>query len=286
MRAIHLSSVKPLKTSRFFLLGIAAGLIAINLNITWKSGETDNYWGTLGLFLSAVCYLIWEKRKTLSLETGVASSFLGTLLIAWVLLKSITIVGDDPIIRILLLVSALGLALLASGFQGLKQYWQELLILCFIAPSTGLLAALIDISPLTAKFANFLLVHLGFQVSLQGVNIIMPTGSVKVYPGCSGMEPIISLLGLAVLFLAMFPTDWSKKIIVPVMAIFVAFVVNGVRVTLMAILVAFSNEKTFEFWHTGDGSLIFAMISVLIFGLFCLYLLRVDKPENQNSVEL
>lgn len=286
MKAIHLPSVKSLKTSKLLLLGIAVGLIAIHLNITFKSGQTDDYWGNFVLFLSAVSYLVWERRKTLSLETGVISSFLGTLLIAWVLLKSITIVGDDPIIRVFPLISALGLALLASGFQGLKQYWQELLIFCFLAPSTGLLSALIDISPLTAKFANFLLVHLGVQVSLQGVNIIMPTGSVKVYPGCSGMEPILSLLGLAVLFLAMFPTDWSKKIIVPVMAIFVAFVVNGFRVALMAILVAFSNEKTFDFWHTGDGSLIFAMISVLIFGLFCLYLLRVDKPENQNSVEL
>jgi len=43
----------------------------------------------------------------------------------------------------------------------------------------------------------------------------------------------------------------------PIVAVLVAFVVNGVRVALMAILVAYSSQEAFEYWHTGTGSEIF-----------------------------
>lgn len=283
MIAIYLSLVKSLKNSEFWLLGIAAVLIAIHLNITWKS-DNSNLWGVSVLFLTAVCYLIWEKRNTLSLKTGVISSFLGTLLIAAILIKSTSFSENFPYVSPF--ISAIGLGLLASGFKGLKQYWQELLLLFFLGVPKITLLWLIDISLLTAKFAAFVLWYSGFEVSRQGLNITLPTGTVEVYPGCSGMEAIIHLCGFAVLFLVMFPTDWGKKIIVPVIAILIGFVVNGVRVALMAVLAAPATQKAFEYWHKGDGSLIFSLVSVSIFGLFCLFLLRLDEPGNQDSVKL
>lgn len=283
MRANHFPLVKPLNNSKFWLVGIASGLIAIHLNITWKSGQLD-FWSVSVLFWVAVCSLVWKKRHTLSLKAGLSSSFLGTLLIAAVLLKSTRFNYSFPYVSPL--ISAVGLGLLGSGFKGLKQYWQELLILFFLGVPQLTLLGLIDITGFTAKFAAFVLWYLGFEVSRQGVNVNLTTGSVAVYPGCSGLESILYLLRLAALFLVVFPTDSSKKIIVPVVAIFLGFVVNGIRVALMAILVASSNHQAFEYWHQGDGALIFSLISVLIFGLFCLFMLRLDKPEPENSVEL
>ncbi len=281
MKAIQFSLAKPLKNTKFWLLGIAVVLIAIHLNITWKS-DNSNLWGISVIFLSTVCYLIWEKRNNFSLESGVISSFLGTLLIALILSKSTSFSENFPYVSPF--ISAVGLGLIASGFKGLKQYWQELLILFFLGVPKVTLLWLIDISPLTAKFAAFVLWYSGFEVSRQGLNITLPTGTVEVYPGCSGMEAIIHLCGLAVLFLVMVSTDWSKKIIVPGVAILIAFVVNGIRVALMAVLAAPSTQKAFEYWHKGDGSLIFSLISVSIFGLFCLFLLRQNEPSNQDSI--
>jgi len=91
------------------------------------------------------------------------------------------------------------------------------------------------------------------------------------------------LLGLAVLYLVMFPTDWTRKVLVPVVAVSLAFVVNGFRVALMAVLAASSNLEAFEYWHTGSGSAIFSMISVFLFGLFCLFLLRQEEPANRDN---
>ncbi len=284
MKATSLVSVGTLKNSKFWLLAIATGLIAIHLTLTSR-GNDASLLGSSALFWLAVSSLLWSKRDALSLDSSFFSSFWGVLLIALVLLKSIFVSGYDPFLRISPLISAVGVALLASGFKGLKQYWRELLILCFLAPSPGTLSLLIDISTFTAQFATAVLWYLGFEVSRQGVYVTLPTGSIEVYPGCSGIESMLHLLGLAVLFLVMFPTNWLEKILVPIVALLVAFVVNGVRVALMAVLAASSNPQALEYWHKGDGSMLFSMISVLILGLFCLFMLRQGNPENHGSVD-
>lgn len=281
MEAASIVSISSLKIPKFYLLGIATGLISVHLTLLSRANDASLL-GSSTLFWLAICSLIWSRRNVLSLDSGVFSSFSGILLIALVLLKSLFVSGYDPFLRISPLISALGIALLASGFKGLKQYWQEFLILCFLVPSPGMLTLLIDISTFTAKFAAVLLWYLGFEVSRQGVYIQLPTGGVEVYPGCSGIESMLHILGLAVIFLVMFPTSRLQKVLVPVVAAVVAFAVNGVRVALMTILAASSNPQALEYWHKGDGSLIFSMFSVLILGLFCLFLLQQDGLENDD----
>ena len=277
MNAISFTSIEPLKASKFFLLAIAAGLIAIHLNNSWKINDSDLFFSSI-IFWSGVCYLVWNKRQTLNLDTGVISSALGTLIIAFVLVKSTTL--GINFLYVSPFLSAVGISLLASGFKGLKQYRSELSVLFFLGVPFVTIYWLIDLSEITAKITAFVLWYLGFEVSRNGVNIILPMGGLEVYQGCSGMKNILELWGLAVLVLVMFPTDWRKRILVPAMAIFIGFVVNGVRVVLMGVLVASSNQTGFEYWHTGDGSLIFSMISVLIFGLFCFFV-RLDE-ETKN----
>jgi cyanoexosortase A len=280
MKATHFFS----KGSQFWLLWLAATLVAIYLILTWKSGDIAHL-GMSILFWLPVASLLWEKRHRLSLKSGSYSKFLGTLLITLAFFTT-TFLTSSHYFRLFPFISAVGLALLASGFKALKQYWKELLILFFLSvPSVLLSSPLTDISPITAKFSTFLLWYLGFKVSLQGVHIVFPTGGVEVYSGCSGMEAITYLLGLAVVFLVMFPTKRSNTILVPLVAVILGFVVNGARVALMAVLAASSNSKAFNYWHEGDGSLIFGMIAVLLLGLFCLFLLRQEEPENEDSIE-
>lgn len=285
MKATSLISIDSLKNSKLWLLGIATGLIAIHLTLTSRANDASLL-GTSVLFWFAISSLLWSKRDILSFNSGILSSFCGVLLISLVLLKSTFISSYDIFLRISPLVSALGVALIASGFKGLRQYWQELLILCFLVPSPGALALIIDISKFTAQFTTAILWYLGFEVVRQGVLVHLPTGSIEVYPGCSGIESMLQMLGLAVLFLVMFPTARREKILLPFVAIFIAFVINGFRVTLMAVLAASSTPKALEYWHKGDGSLIFSMISVLLLGLYCLFLLRQSNAENHDSVEL
>jgi cyanoexosortase A len=273
-----------LKNIQIWILVLAGALVTMYLTLTWKSGDVSHL-GMSVLYLLSMASLLWEKRYRLNLKSGASSKVIGASLIVLALFTS-TSQADSPFLRLFPFISALGLSLFASDFKGLKQYWRELLILFFLGvPSLLLSSPLTDISPVTAKFSAFLLWYLGFQVILQGVYIILPTGIVKVYSGCSGMEAMTYLLGLAVIFLVMFPTRRSNTIVLPIVAVILGFVVNGVRVALMAVLVAHSHLKTFNYWHEGDGSLIFGMIGVLLFGLFCLFLLRQEEIQNQDSIE-
>jgi cyanoexosortase A len=289
MKVNSLSAIKPLKNIQFWLLGIGAGLIAIILTLSWRSGDPSHV-GMSALFFLAVASMLGDKQKSLIGESEIFSSGLGALLIAFVLWQSATLTNDNKFLSIFTHISpftsALGLALIASGLKGLKQYWQELTILFFLGIPKVILTSVTDISPLTAKFSAFLLWYAGLEVNLtQDVYINLPTGSVKVYTGCSGAELISHLLGIAVICLLMFPIQRKKRFLVPITAVIFAFVVNGIRVAILALLTAQGNKQAFNYWHEGDGSRLFGMIAVLILCLFYVFLLKQEESKKAGIRE-
>jgi len=165
--------------------------------------------------------------------------------------------------------------------RGLKQYWREFLILLVLGlPIEESLAKLVDLATLTAQFADFLLVQLGFIVERHGTIIALPTGAVDVNMGCSGLRGITRLLQLSVLILVMIPTNLIGKIIIPILAVLLAFVINGIRVAVLALLIANSHRQAFDYWHEGAGSHTISMVSVIVLWLFSQFLITKDEPEN------
>lgn len=280
MNITEIASTKFLKDTRYWLLGIAAGLEAIHLTLTWGI-EDFGHLGMSVLFLMAVGSLISDKQHNLFFESNLVSSLLGAFLIGLVLWGSIAFPKERNFIYVIPIISAVSVSLLASGFRGLKQYWQELTILFFLGVPIVISSLLFDISPLTAKFSAFLLHYVGFDVSLNGMNINLPTGGVEVYYGCSGIETITYLLGLSVIALFMFPISQQKQPFVPLVGISLGFIINGIRVAIMAILVASGDKEAFHYWHEGNGSRFFVVVAVLLFG--CFYWLLLQQEEKSQS---
>lgn len=283
MKIDSLAKLKPLENTQFWLLAIASSLTALYVSLYLRlDGDLSQLTISL-LGLGAVFSLLAEKRQTLKLVSDIFSSLLGILLIAFALLRSNYVVGVDSIVEFTPFIVFLGLALLASGIKGLRQYWLELIIIFAFNLPVEYIAQRLDISIFTAKFSFAFLSYLGLPVLRQGVNIIMPTGAVEVYPGCSGMETMSQLVKLAILFIVMFPTSLAKRIIVPIAAIAIAFVVNAIRVALMAYLVAKSNPEAFQYWHTGTGSQIFFLICTIVFGCFCYLITKQDDDSDLDE---
>ncbi len=278
MNITEIASPKLLKDTRYWILGIAAGLQAICLTLVWKADDTGHFGMSL-LFLLAIGSLIWEKRHTLKFESEFLPSIVGMALIGWVLWQSANL-ADGNTMRLLPFASALGAALLASGFKGLKQYWQELTILFFLGVPSVIASFLFDIAPLTAKFSAFLLHYFGFDVVNQGVFINLPNGGVEVTDECSGLDTIIYILSVSVLALVMFPVNRSKRLFVPIVAIIIGFVINGIRVVMLAIFAA-SDKAAFDNWHGGQASYLYGMIGIVIFG--CFYWLLLQREEKSQS---
>lgn len=273
------------KNPQLWLLGIGSSLMAIYLTITWRNNTTEVLFLNF-IFLVFICSILKEKRHTLNLESGVFASCLGLLLIILVFMASIFDKSFAGLFFLSPLLSGCGVACLASGFSGLKQYKIELIGLFFLSAHRFCSVVFKDISLITAKFSHLLLWYTGFNVSRSGVQIQLPTGSILVNSDCAGMALILNLVGLAILFILIFNLNWWQRIIVPTVGAILGFVINGIRVAIMAILVSQGDQNAFEYWHFGDGSLIFSMVSSLIFGSFCWVLLSINQQKNLTTSEL
>lgn len=276
---------QKLQEPKFWLLAIAAAVAAVHLTLLSRADNSDIFATSL-LFWLAAGSLIWDNRDTYQFDSKLVPSLVGVLLLGLILLR-ITFSPDSASSAWLLpFIATLSLGLLASGFKGLRQYWKQLVIFGLLAlyPLLKLTLQAIDLSELTAMAAAFNLSYLGFPVQRQGVFLVMPTSRVEVYGACSGIQSILQLLCISVLFLLMFPLQhrWQTALTM-VAAVVIAFVVNAVRVALMAILNNAGDKNAFDYWHLGQGSLIFSAIAVFVFGLFCwLAFLRSpsQKPDS------
>jgi cyanoexosortase A len=286
MKASGLDIVKKLNKSNFWLSAIAIDLLLIQIYLTWKFIGSSDTLSIKVLFWAAILNLIWKKRYTLNLESDIVSSVFGFLLISFVLVKSSSLFWFETyFVKIYALFSCFGLALMASGIKGLKQYTKEFIILLLLI-SEGLLISLIsskvDFSLLAAKFSSFVLWYLGFAVSRQGVNVILPTGAIEIYPACSGLNAILLLLQLALIFILVFPINTFQKIFLPIIAVFLAFIINVFRLVLITLLVAASNHEGFEYWHGQPGTQIFSTISIFAFGFVCHLILQKNQQVCRN----
>jgi cyanoexosortase A len=270
----------------FWLIVIATGLVTLNMTLLWKLGDIAHFWMSL-VFWLAVGSLLWEKQDILKQSEGksdVLSRVAGTILIAFILFKSAIVSSKfDPFLRSAPFLSGLGLSLIAVGFQELKQYWRELVILFFHGIPSVITSPLLGITTsITAKAAYYSLWYVGFNVTREGNYVALPTGRVFVNEGCSGMEAMNYLLGLSVVCLLMFPTKHNKALVIGV-AVACGFIINVFRVAGMALLVASNRLDLFKYWHEGEGSLVVGMIAVILFGIFYQYILKRDSKISQTS---
>ena len=256
------------------------------MTLLWKLGDIAHFWMSI-VFWFAVGSLLWDKQDILKQSEGksdVLSIVAGTILIAFILFKSAMVSSKfDPFLRIAPFLSGLGVSLIAVGFHNLKQFWRELVILFFHGIPSVITLPLVDIiTSITAKAAYYSLWYVGFNVTSQGNYVALPTGSVFVNGGCSGMEAMNYLLGLSVVCLLMFPTKQNKGLVIAVAVAF-GFIINVFRVAGMALLVASNRLDLFKYWHEGEGSLVVGMMAVILFGIFYQYMLKRDRKISQTS---
>jgi cyanoexosortase A len=171
-----------------------------------------------------------------------------------------------------------GLAFITFAFsvRGIKHYRRELLLLFLLGVPSVIGIFLPDPSPLAAHFGTWILNLSGFESSVQGREILIEAARVSVFRGCSGLEYMTYVLGLSGLAMVLFPTQGAGRYHIPFMGIAIGFVTNGFRVALLTLLTLQGNSDGFEYWHEGQGSLLFGALAVLAFSLYYWLLLKRD----------
>jgi len=260
--------IKSLPRLDYWLAALSGGLALLHLTLIDKS-QNENLFSLAALIWLTIASVLWDRRKKLILKSDIFSTFLGTTLVVVMMLRNLA--TTDTSLRLFPLIAGVGVILIASGFKSLKTYWKELILLSLLLfyrlVAIGLTA--IDLPLFTAKISALMLWFIGFEVVREGTVIALRQGRVEVYGACSGVESILLMLCIGILFLFLISISHRQKVICVTIAVMIGFMVNAFRVSLLAFFVDSQQPKAFEYWHSSDGSLFFAIISVLIFGLYC-----------------
>ena len=176
--------------------------------------------------------------------------------------------GANPWLRFYPVTSAASWVLVAYGFRGLKRYWQMPFLFLFLGLPWLVLHKFFDMALITSMTVSMVLGLIGFESYLeQPLFVGIGTSRVSVNIGCSGMEAMTYLLGLAVLALLAFrPPSWLWYVLVPPVAVMTAFTINVIRVTCLSLFNLYEKVDLFDSFHIGLGSQLFSGASV---GIFC-----------------
>ena len=270
----------PLKL--YGIISIASILVATHISLVMRLPEIPNlFYGSLVIWAVGV-FLVWERRKELTWVNSLVGYGLGLGIVAIVLWVNLSRDGYHTFLRFTPFLSGLGLGLLASGYQGLKQYQPELTMFLLTALPPGLVDKLAEWDVLTARSAHFLLHYLGINVyrngSLISVGSTAIENTVNVAKSCAGSVTMVQLWVLAIVGIFLVPTKLWQKMIIPVVAMACAYFVNVIRVAILAILV--SNKPVFTYWHEGLGGQIFPIMAIVLWGLICKFLILRNPQET------
>ncbi len=274
-----------MQKEKFWLFLAACGAGVLFLILTWRiTGDSDRI-TTDAVFYTVILLLLWRKRDSLQVGSGVAATVAGLALVAWVLFKNVRLFWfESSFLKLGPLFLLAGLGLLASGFRGLRRYWLEMLVLLLmVLPAVYVeppIEAHLPVALATTKTAAFLLHYIGFEVSLQGTTLALAAGAVTVAGYCTGVPMLLFLLKLSLLADIALPLNWWQRIWLPLAAVGIGFATASVRVAVMAMAV--SDPAWFDYWHGPQGAQIFSTVAILGFGLVC-HLAQQAERQHEGT---
>lgn len=269
-----LSTVRQLKP-QLCLFAIAVCLTAWQFMLLGRITADSNRQVVDLMFWLAVLLLLWQKRQQLRLDSDRLSTSIGLLLLGFAFYKGLTLFWFESLpLRMIPVLAPLGLALLASGWRGLRQYWQEFIIFSLLLLPFDRLDRYLEFNTpfnkITAAFSSFLLHYVGFVVERSGAYLhLSGDRSVFVAYECTGGQIILLLAKLSLLFILVFPLTWRWRVLMLAIPTALGFVIGGIRVSLLALVV--NNESRFQYWHGDPGNQIFSMASMVLYGILCYY---------------
>ena len=267
----------------FWLLTIAGLLIALN----WHFVKYDSVYL---IFWIAALSITWRNRNNRSFKSDFLSSTIGLSLISWVLLRCILSNNNvDLLARTYPLVSLIGICLIASKIIKINQYWREIIIVSLTSiPFEHIfmwLSPTESISILDAKLSRIILWYLGFNVHQIDNIVFLPTGSIEIAKACSSFNLLWLMWQFSLVACLCFSMKKSQKILLCIWGTIIALVANGVRLCLMALLVANNHTEAFDYWHGSSGAEIFTTIAILLFALAYWLLTRPINEDLSNLYE-
>jgi cyanoexosortase A len=282
----------PPPTARNLWLTICS-LVAIQNLIVFTNSQITGNAITALLVWGGALICMEDQIEQLKPKPSFASLIIGCLLILYCLYRTSRIFNSDSFLYFLVPVAGIGLTLMANPIKHIFRFKDSLIILCLLPVFviTQIIVATYvtdDLSLLTARFVLFWLGILGVSPArLVGDTVYTSGGAVQVMHECNGFEMIMQMIITAIIFLVAFPLrSRLGKVLITVSAPILGFVVNSMRIALLAVFTSFnsnSGRHLFDFFHEQAGSLIFSGAAVFILGYLYLAILERELPPLPNN---
>lgn len=221
-----------------------------------------------------------DQLPALVPNPGRTGLVVGGMLLTAVVLRSGRILHLDAVIYPLTMLAGLALALLCVPLRQLGRFRDPLLILLLL-PLSLLIKVMTpeaSLSVATAAASTVLLQAVGFEATFSGRQVLMPGGNVSVGGPCNGVDMILQVAAIAMVFLLAFPLrGWAKRLLILAAAPLIGFLFNVVRISLLAVINAHGGSGAtwwFDFFHESNGSLVFSALGVTVFAQLYLQVLE------------
>jgi cyanoexosortase A len=200
-----------------------------------------------------------------------AGRWIGVALLVLVLARGQRMLAFDFASSLLPLLAGLGLVLLAVPWNQWQMFLRPLVVLGFLPVMrwVGWVTPLHPLSTVTAWITHQFLWFSGFPSKLSGIFIYLPTSGVKVSDACAGLNMLLQLFVVAVIFAMAFPMrhHWQNGLML-VIAPLIALLCNAGRIMALALIndSTLANRKWwFDFFHEQWGGLVFSGIAMQLF---------------------
>ena len=271
------------------------------LHARWRSLDNRDLWGLLAAIFALYLLLLSLLTQPPDVGLNVVLVLGGALLVlsappaGWqprpgrigrwfgvALLMSILWFGQrlmsiDFMSSLLPLLAGMALALLAVPVSKLRPFLPSLFVLALLPVmcAVGSLTPLGPLSVATAWFTQKILTLGGYAAVQVGSSVGLMGGGVIVSGACAGLSILLQLLLVAVIFALAFPMRhrWQNGLMI-VVAPLIGMVVNGMRITLLALFITSSlpnRQWWFDFFHDHWGALIFSGLGMQLFVWLYLY---------------
>jgi exosortase B len=260
-------------------IALAAGLLFLYVptfvglaRTLWREEEYSHG----PIILAVAIYLAWRARKAV----GGGRWAVGAPMFALGL--GLYLVGQSQNLPLFATASMIpviaGAALVIGGVQLLKSLAFPLLFLVFLVPLPGFVveAATGPLKQFVSAIVTAILSMLGYAVERAGVVIDMGGHQMLVADACSGMNSIVSLTALTLLYVHLTGPSTARRWIVLLASVIpIAIVANVLRVlALVLIAYHFGDDAAQGAVHTVAGLLVFAAAFLLLVAVDSLFRLR------------
>ena len=235
----------------------------------WQSEE-----GSYGpLILLATLFVAWRARSRLTEVTTASACVAGVLLFAAGLLccvvgRSQAIIELDAGSQIPVIA---GGVLILGGWPSLRAMLFPVLYLFFCIPLPGVLVVTMTeaLKVLASSAAEQSLWSIGYPVARTGVVLLVGPYQLLVADACSGLNSLISLAALGLLYLNLVGKRGRVRQILMIAALVpIALAANVVRIDALALITFYLGDEAGQgFLHETAGLVVFAVALALFLAL-------------------